>query len=181
MSGFFFCGMIDEPVEKASCRVTKENSFVFQRMISSAIRGEVHADHRGDEGELGDEVPGGRAVDGVADTAVLEAEVLGHGLRVKAQGGAGEGAGAVRRHGRPLVPLAQPLGVPGQGLDVGQDVVGEEHRLGVLEVGTAGHRDVGVGLGQADQGVLEVGDQAADDPGVVAQVHPEEGGDLVVA
>lgn len=38
MSGFFFCGMIDEPVEKASCSVTKENSFVFQMMISSAIR-----------------------------------------------------------------------------------------------------------------------------------------------
>ncbi|CAM5548213.1 hypothetical protein STENM327S_01445 [Streptomyces tendae] len=38
MSGFFFCGMIEEPVEKASCRVTKENSFVFQMMISSAIR-----------------------------------------------------------------------------------------------------------------------------------------------
>ncbi len=37
MSGFFFCGMIEEPVEKASCRVTKENSFVFQRMTSSAI------------------------------------------------------------------------------------------------------------------------------------------------
>src|SRR5438309_11547985 len=29
--------------------------------------GEVDADHRGDEGELGDEVTGGRAVDGVAD------------------------------------------------------------------------------------------------------------------
>ncbi len=38
MSGFFFCGMIEEPVEKASCRVTKENSFVFQMMTSSAIR-----------------------------------------------------------------------------------------------------------------------------------------------
>ncbi len=38
MSGFFFCGMIDEPVEKASWRVTKENSFVFHRMISSATR-----------------------------------------------------------------------------------------------------------------------------------------------
>ncbi len=38
MSGFFFCGMIEEPVEKASCSVTKENSFVFQMMTSSAIR-----------------------------------------------------------------------------------------------------------------------------------------------
>ncbi|CAO0837738.1 hypothetical protein SMICM17S_04476 [Streptomyces microflavus] len=58
--------------------------------------------------------------------------------------------------------------------------MGEEHRLGVLEVGPAGHRHVRVGLREADQGALEVGDQAADDPGVVAQVHPEEGGDLVV-
>ncbi len=38
MSGFFFCGMIELPVENASCRVTKENSFVFQTMISSAMR-----------------------------------------------------------------------------------------------------------------------------------------------
>jgi hypothetical protein len=64
---------------------------------------------------------------------------------------------------------------------VRQDVVGEEDRLRVLEVRTAGHGHVRVGLGQADEGVLEVGDQAADDPGVVAQVHPEERGDLVVA
>ena len=38
MSGFFFCGMIEEPVEKASSRLTKENSLVAQRMISSLIR-----------------------------------------------------------------------------------------------------------------------------------------------
>src|SRR5690606_19121960 len=75
----------------------------------------------------------------------------------------------------------QPLRVPGQRLDVGEDVVGEEDRLGVLEVGAAGHGHVRVGLGQADQRVLELGDQTADDPGVVAQVHPEEGGHLVVA
>lgn len=59
--------------------------------------------------------------------------------------------------------------------------MGEEHRLGVLEVGAAGHGHVRVGLGEAHQRVLEFGEQAAEDPGVVAQVHPEEGGDLVVA
>ncbi len=62
-----------------------------------------------------------------------------------------------------------------------EDVVGEEHGLGVLEVGAARHRGVRVGLGEADQGVLEVEHQAADGLRVVPQVHPEEGGDLVVA
>ena len=38
MSGFFFCGMIDEPVENESSRVTKPNSLVFQMMISSLKR-----------------------------------------------------------------------------------------------------------------------------------------------
>ncbi len=38
MSGFFFCGMIDDPVENASARVMNENSLVAQRMISSAMR-----------------------------------------------------------------------------------------------------------------------------------------------
>ena len=37
-SGFFFCGMIEEPVEKESDRVTKPNSAVDQRMISSHKR-----------------------------------------------------------------------------------------------------------------------------------------------
>ncbi|OUD91175.1 hypothetical protein CMMCAS03_01155 [Clavibacter michiganensis subsp. michiganensis] len=38
MSGFFFCGMIDDPVEKESLSVTNPNSRVFQRMISSLSR-----------------------------------------------------------------------------------------------------------------------------------------------
>ncbi len=64
---------------------------------------------------------------------------------------------------------------------MGEYVVGEEHRLRVLEVGPARHGHVVMRLGEADQRVLEVRDQTADDPAVVAQVHPEEGGHLVVA
>jgi hypothetical protein len=64
---------------------------------------------------------------------------------------------------------------------VGEQLVGEEHRLGVLQVGHAGGRDVPVPLGEADQRVLQgrqLADQGAD---VVAQVQPQVGGDLVVA
>ena len=38
MSGFFFCGMMLDPVDQESCSVTKPNSRVDQRMTSSAIR-----------------------------------------------------------------------------------------------------------------------------------------------
>src|SRR5699024_561032 len=37
-SGFFFCGMIDEPVDHASSRVTYPNSAVHQEMTSSDNR-----------------------------------------------------------------------------------------------------------------------------------------------
>ena len=36
MSGFFFWGMIELPVDHESCRVTYPNSVVLQRMMSSA-------------------------------------------------------------------------------------------------------------------------------------------------
>ena len=38
MSGFFFCGMMLDPVEYASSSVTNPNSRVFQRITSSARR-----------------------------------------------------------------------------------------------------------------------------------------------
>ncbi len=38
MSGFFFCGMMLDPVDQESCSVTKPNSRVDQRISSSASR-----------------------------------------------------------------------------------------------------------------------------------------------
>ena len=62
-----------------------------------------------------------------------------------------------------------------------QQVVAEQHRLGVLQVRASRHRRVRVGLGLPDQGVDDAEHLPGDDPGVVAQVHPPQGGDLVVA
>lgn len=181
MSGFFFCGMIDDPVEKASCRVTKENSFVFQMMISSAIRDRLipiiavtkaNSATKSREAVPSIELP-------TDPRSKPRSAATASGSRPSEE--PAKGPRTVRGDRRAGVPLPQPLRVPGQGLHVGQYVVREEHRLRVLEVGPAGHRHVRVALGEADQRVLEVGDQPADDPGVVAQVHPEEGGHLVVA
>ena len=69
MSGFFFCGMMLDPVDHESCSVAKSNSRVVQRMTSSASRERSTPDLGGDEGELGGEVARRRAVDGVGRRA----------------------------------------------------------------------------------------------------------------
>ena len=61
-----------------------------------------------------------------------------------------------------------------------QQMMGQQHRLGVLEVGATGHRDVDVLFCLTHQGIHHVENQRAHAAGVVAQVHPEKGGDLVV-
>ncbi len=181
MSGFFFCGMIDEPVEKASCRVTKENSFVFQMMTSSAIRERltpIIAVMKANSATKSREA---------VPSMELPAEPCSKPRSAATASGSRpseEPASAPEPYGETAVRSSHCRSRSASrdsDCDMRQHVVGEEHRLGVLEVGAARHRDVRVRLGEADQRLLEVGDQPADDPGVVAQVHPEEGGDLVVA
>ena len=55
-SGFFFCGMALEPVEKASGRSIKPNSAVAWRVISSAKRRDVQAERGASLGEVEEEV-----------------------------------------------------------------------------------------------------------------------------
>ena len=60
-------------------------------------------------------------------------------------------------------------------------VVREQDRLRVLQVRAPGHDRVRVRLGLRDDRVDETQDVARDRARVVEQVHPHEGGDLVVA
>ena len=62
-SGFFFCGMIELPVAKASSSSTQPNSLVVHSTSSSPTRGQVHADQGGDEEELRSEVAVAHGVD----------------------------------------------------------------------------------------------------------------------
>ena len=142
--------------------------------------GQVHANHGRDPGELGEDVAGGGAVDRVVRRRE-EAEVGGDGLRVQAQRGARQGSRAVGRNAGALVPVLEPLHVAQQRPGVGQQVVAEQDRLGMLQVGAAGHGHPLVRLGLVHQRVDRGEHAAGDDPGVVAQEHPSQRGHLVVA
>ena len=64
---------------------------------------------------------------------------------------------------------------------MGQQLVGDEHRLGVLHMGASGHDGVGGLGGLVDEGVDDVEDESGHVASLVAQVHADESGDLVVA
>ncbi len=142
---------------------------------------QVDAGHGRHEGELGHEVAGRGAVDGVG-ARVGEAELRRHGPGVEPEAGPGERARAVRRvGGHAGVPVAQPVDVAQQRPRVGEQVVGQQDRLGVLEVGPAGHDHVEVVTRPGDERVDEVESTRGHVPRLVAQVGLEQRRDLVVA
>ena len=59
--------------------------------------------------------------------------------------------------------------------------MGDEDRLGVLHVGASGHDGVGGPGGLVNEAVDDVEDEAGDMARLVAQVHADKGGDLIVA
>ena len=141
---------------------------------------DVHRHHRQDEAQLGDDVAGGGTVDGVLHGG-LESEVGGHGIGVHTECVARQRAGSVGAHGGAGIPVLKALDIAHEGPGVGQQLVGDEHRLGVLHVGASGHDGVGGLGGLVDEGVDDVEDESGHVAGLVAQVHADEGGDLVVA
>ena len=180
MSGFFFCGMIDDPVAQASSSRAQPNSVDVQSTTSSPSRERC--------------TPSSAAAkqNSAAKSRSLTASIELSAARSKPSSAAtasgsrrsdepGERAGAQRADRRPLVPVLQPVDVAGDGVRVRQQLVGDEHRLGVLQVGHARRGDVLVPLGEPEQRELQGRQLRHQGPDVVPQVQPQVGGDLVVA
>ena len=64
---------------------------------------------------------------------------------------------------------------------MGEQLVGHQDRLGVLEVGASRHNGLPCRCGLAGERIDHVQDEPGDVAGLVTQVHADEGGDLVVA
>ena len=64
---------------------------------------------------------------------------------------------------------------------MGQQVVREQHGLGVLEVSAARHDRRFVSLGLSGNRIDEVDDVRRDGPGMIEQIEPNERRDLIVA
>ena len=94
---------------------------------------------------------------------------------------AGEGAGAERRDVGPDAGGEQPVDVAGQRPAVGQEVVGQQHGLGPLQVRVAGEVGVAGRLGPGEQRPLEREHRRGHLGQRPLRVEPQVGGDLVVA
>ena len=181
MSGFFFCGMMLDPVDQESCSVTKPNSRVDQRMTSSASRltstptwAQTNANSAA---KSRDDVPSIELAE-----APAKPSSRGDQLGVEAEARAGQRAAAVGRlGGRTPPPVGQPVDVAQQRPGVGEQVVREQDRLGVLQVRAPRHHRAEVLPRLGRERVDEVEDRAGDDLGVVEQVAAQQRGDLVVA
>ena len=146
-SGFFLCGMMLDPVQNASGRSRKLNSVVDQITHSSAqpLRWVAMSDEI--EDELQEEIAVAGDVEAVPCHRI-EAELLSHRFAIDRQRRARQRRGAQRQHVDALAAIGQAFAVALELLDVGEEVVRREHRLGALQVRVAGQDDAGLALGR---------------------------------
>ena len=172
-------GIIELPVENASATRTNPNRGFDHHVTSSASR-------------LRWTIPSAiAAIVSIAksrsETASSEFAVTpskpssrGRGLAIERVAGAGQRARTERRDVEPRARIGQPATVALGHLDVGEQVMGEQHRLGRLDVGRAGQDGRPVTLGEADQRPLEVDERGIEVVDRPARPQPQVGGDLVV-
>ena len=179
-SGFFFWGMIDEPDANESGSSQKPNSSEVQRTISApsrdrwvaqvaaaASRSSTKSRLETASIEFGDTEPNpssaARRRRSVAKLTPASAP---------APSGRRSACAAVKRR-RSRSRCEHP--------EIRQQMVGEVHGLGALEVGIARHRPVQVLLGSVGQRRHQRGDPLGGPERVRAHEHRDVGGDLVVA
>ncbi len=117
----------------------------------------MHADEGEIEEGLGHEVAIGHGIEAVVERGG-EAEVGRRAMRIERQRRAREGAGTQRRHVEAVDRGEKAIDVAGQRPPMGQQVVGQQDRLGPLHVRVPRQRGVARRLGAVQQHRLETHD-----------------------
>ncbi len=141
---------------------------------------QVHHRHGARVQEVGGEVAIRHGVDAVlAHTG--HSQFPRRDRPVQGERGAGQRPRPERRDVHAPARLHEPVGVPGEHLPVRQEVMGEEDRLGPLQMGVAGKDDPEKLFGPGDDGFLDLHEEPENLVDFIAQVQPEIDGNLVVA
>ena len=111
----------------------------------------------------------------------IEAKLRGRRLAVERVARARQRACAERRDVDPPARVRQPAAVALGHLDIGEQVMREQHRLGGLDVGRAGQDGHPLALGQADQRPLEIEQRDIEVVDGAPRPQAQVRGDLVVA
>ena len=178
-SGFFLLGIIDEPVENASATRTNPNRGFDHQVSSSARRLRWTIASAAAASELDDEVA---VRDGVE--RVRRDRRRSRAPRPSSRGRAGSPRPASApapsgEHVGPAARVGEPATVALEHLDVGEQVVGEQDRLGRLDVGRPGQDGVALALGELDERPLEADDRrrrAGRSPGAATAAGPSRPG-----
>ena len=138
-SGLRFCGMIEEPVVKASESRTKPNCGVVQSTISSAKRERCTA-----------QIEAAASVSSTKSRSETESSEFAVGrskpsacrghVAVDREGGAGERRRAERAFVEAPPRIREAAAVAGEHLDIGEEMVAEGDRLRRLQMREARHR-----------------------------------------
>ncbi len=120
------------------------------------------------------------SVHGVGHRRVKAERACG-GLAVERVGGAGQGGGTQRAEVGRGAGVLHASEVTAEHPEVGQQVVREQHGLGRLHVGVAGHDDAKLLVGTLEQHTLQLGERLEQLVGQIARNHVRVDGRLVVA
>ena len=140
----------------------------------------MHPEDRAAGEKLEEKIPVAHRVQAVRRGA-LKAEVPGERLAVDGERRARQGSGPERQDVHPLEAIPEAFAVALEHEDIGEEVMGEEDRLGPLQVRVAGHGDPEVLFRPADQRGLDFPEPPVHPPDHVPKVEPLVERDLVVS
>ena len=161
MSGFFFCGIIDEPGRIPVVEHHEAHLAARPEHPLFADPAEVDADHGERVDRVGDEVAIAHRIERVLEPPG-EAELGRIAVGIERQRRAGQRTGAEHRNVRGVTSHQHAAHVAAERPAVGQQMVAERHRLGPLEVGVAGQVRIAGGHRRVVEHLLHV-DQLAGD------------------